>query len=120
MQFRRGQASRALLLPQRSLLVMAGESRLAWAHYIPSHKADCIGGQVVPRERRVSLTFRQVRRGSSRPLGGTTRAQQQPVSALGMPSAVTPVMRARRGPATRQERSPQNCQTFLTLGELAG
>ena len=59
MQFRRGQACRALLLPQRSLLVMAGEARLAWAHYLPSHKADAVGGQIVPRRRRVSLTFRQ-------------------------------------------------------------
>jgi alkylated DNA repair protein alkB family protein 8 len=30
MQFRRGGARRALLLPRRSLLVMAGESRYAW------------------------------------------------------------------------------------------
>ena len=61
MQFRRGEACRALLLPARSLLIMAGESRLAWAHYIPSHKADAIQGETVPRGRRLSLTFRQVR-----------------------------------------------------------
>ena len=60
MDFRREGARRALLLPPRSLLIMADEARLAWAHYIPHHKADWVGGSLHPRERRVSLTFRQV------------------------------------------------------------
>lgn len=29
---------RALFLPQRSLLVLSGEARYAWHHYIPHHK----------------------------------------------------------------------------------
>eukprot|EP00873_Tetraselmis_striata_P033272 jgi/Tetstr1/453536/TSEL_040504.t1 len=59
MEFRRDGERRALLLPRRSLLVMAGEARYAWAHYIPHRKSD-----VVPRPpRRVSFTFRKVRRG---------------------------------------------------------
>ena len=60
MEFRRAGKRRALALPPRSLLIMAGAARLAWAHYIPHHKADRIGGSVQPRQRRVSLTFRQV------------------------------------------------------------
>ena len=60
MQFRRDGLRKALLLPPRSLLIMAQDARLAWAHYIPHHKADRIGGLMQPRERRVSLTFRQV------------------------------------------------------------
>ena len=60
MEFRRAGERRALVLPPRSLLIMAGAARLAWAHYIPHHKADRIGGAVQLRRRRVSLTFRQV------------------------------------------------------------
>ncbi|KAF6253259.1 hypothetical protein COO60DRAFT_433924 [Scenedesmus sp. NREL 46B-D3] len=49
-------------LPPRALLVMGGESRFAWQHYIPHRKADWVNGQLLPRAaRRVSLTFRQVR-----------------------------------------------------------
>ncbi|WIA21419.1 hypothetical protein OEZ85_000633 [Tetradesmus obliquus] len=49
-------------LPPRALLVMGGESRYAWQHYIPHRKADWVNGQLLPRAaRRVSLTFRQVR-----------------------------------------------------------
>ena len=61
MEFRQAAASRALLVPARSLLVMGGESRLAWAHYIPHRKGDWVDGALVPRpQRRVSLTFRMV------------------------------------------------------------
>ena len=61
MDFRRQGVRRGLALPPRSLLVMDGEARLAWAHYIPHRKADLIAGQGwVPRGRRISLTFRQV------------------------------------------------------------
>jgi alkylated DNA repair protein alkB family protein 8 len=68
MLFRRGDAPeespRALLLPRRSLLILAGEARLAWQHYIPSRLTDALaedaGGGVRRREpRRVSLTFRR-------------------------------------------------------------
>ena len=71
MEFRRAGKRRALALPPRSLLIMAGAARLAWAHYIPHHKADRIGGSVQPRQRRVSLTFRQV--GSSAVLAWAAR-----------------------------------------------
>lgn len=72
MEFRQGTASRALLVPARSLLVMSGESRLAWAHYIPHRKGDWVDGALVPRpQRRVSLTYREVgcRSMSRRPTG---------------------------------------------------
>ncbi|GFR41729.1 hypothetical protein Agub_g2480, partial [Astrephomene gubernaculifera] len=61
MEFRRGEAVRPLLLPPRSLLVMGGEARYAWQHYIPHRVADVVGGQLLPRSRRLSLTFRKVR-----------------------------------------------------------
>ncbi|GIL80789.1 hypothetical protein Vretifemale_9845, partial [Volvox reticuliferus] len=61
MEMRRGDVARPLLLPPRSLLVMGGESRYAWQHYIPHRVADLVGSRLLPRSRRVSLTFRKVR-----------------------------------------------------------
>lgn len=66
MIFRRDGDQRAIFLPPRSLLIMSGEARLAWAHYVPHRKADPVVGQEapVPRgQRRVSYTFRLVRQG---------------------------------------------------------
>jgi alkylated DNA repair dioxygenase AlkB len=45
-------------LQPRSLVVLAGESRSEWRHSIPKRKNDRIDGTLVPRQRRVSLTFR--------------------------------------------------------------
>eukprot|EP00775_Hariotina_reticulata_P001104 gene1103-1439_t len=51
-----------LYLPPRALLVMGGEARYCWQHYIPHRKADWVNGcQVARSSRRVSLTFRKVR-----------------------------------------------------------
>ncbi len=63
MEFRRGAAQRAaLLLPPRSLLVMAVEARYGWCHYIPHRRSDVVAGARTPRApRRVSFTFRQAR-----------------------------------------------------------
>ncbi|KAL4540055.1 hypothetical protein Ndes2437B_g01611 [Nannochloris sp. 'desiccata'] len=54
---------KALVLPPRSLLIMTGEARLAWAHYIPHRRTDySVGGRDLPRgPRRVSFTYRKVR-----------------------------------------------------------
>mmetsp|Transcript_7559 Transcript_7559/g.21444 ORF Transcript_7559/g.21444 Transcript_7559/m.21444 type:complete len:648 (+) Transcript_7559:194-2137(+) len=62
MELRREEARRQLWLPRRSLLVMSGEARLAWAHYIPHRKSDNVNKKIIPRaERRVSFTFRKAR-----------------------------------------------------------
>lgn len=61
MEFRRTGESHALLLPPRSLLVMAGPARYCWQHYIPHRKADQVQGTLLLRApRRMSFTFRQV------------------------------------------------------------
>ncbi|KAL3142945.1 hypothetical protein ABBQ38_003230 [Trebouxia sp. C0009 RCD-2024] len=61
-EFRRTGESHALLLPPRSLLVMAGPARYCWQHYIPHRKADQVQGTLLPRATcRMSFTFRQVR-----------------------------------------------------------
>jgi alkylated DNA repair dioxygenase AlkB len=66
-----GDGAEALLLERGSLVVLAGESRYRWRHAIPGRKSDKVGGRVVPRGRRVSLTFRTVivegRQGSAEP-----------------------------------------------------
>ncbi|KAL5143343.1 Alkylated DNA repair protein ALKBH8 [Glycine soja] len=52
---------RAIYLPPRSLLLLSGEARYAWHHYIPHHKIDKVNGKVIRRaSRRVSFTFRKV------------------------------------------------------------
>ena len=64
MVFRRsGQHPRGVYLPPRSLLIMSGEARWAWEHYIPHRKSDVLtDGRTVSRwGRRVSLTCRAVR-----------------------------------------------------------
>ncbi|KAK9806712.1 hypothetical protein WJX72_000289 [[Myrmecia] bisecta] len=62
MEFRQGDDHRPLFLPARSLVVLGGEARYAWQHYIPHRKADWVNGELVARgTRRVSFTFRQAR-----------------------------------------------------------
>ncbi|XP_057762678.1 alkylated DNA repair protein ALKBH8 homolog isoform X3 [Arachis stenosperma] len=52
---------KAIYLPPRSLLLLSGEARYAWNHYIPHHKIDKVNGRVIRRaSRRVSFTFRKM------------------------------------------------------------
>jgi alkylated DNA repair dioxygenase AlkB len=48
------------LLDPQSLLVMKKDARYKWQHAIPARKTDKIDGQTFPRQRRISLTFRNV------------------------------------------------------------
>ena len=50
-----------LVLPRRSLLILRGEARFALAHSIAPRKTDSIGGVIIPRGRRLSITFRATR-----------------------------------------------------------
>ncbi|XP_060674512.1 alkylated DNA repair protein ALKBH8 homolog isoform X3 [Ziziphus jujuba] len=53
---------RAVYLPPRSMLLLSGEARYAWHHYIPHHKIDMVKDRMIRRgSRRVSFTFREVR-----------------------------------------------------------
>jgi alkylated DNA repair dioxygenase AlkB len=49
---------KALLLEHRSLLVLSDEARYEWQHGIARRKNDRWQGEVMPRSRRVSVTFR--------------------------------------------------------------
>ncbi|URE18978.1 2OG-Fe(II) oxygenase superfamily [Musa troglodytarum] len=55
---------KAIFLPPRSMLLMSGEGRYAWHHYIRHRKVDPVGEKAIRRSsRRVSFTFRKVREG---------------------------------------------------------
>ncbi|XP_065017155.1 alkylated DNA repair protein ALKBH8 homolog [Musa acuminata AAA Group] len=61
---------KAIFLPPRSMILMSGEGRYAWHHYIPHRKVnnflqvDRVGEKAIGRSsRRVSFTFRKVRKG---------------------------------------------------------
>nr|AKM76722.1 RNA-binding (RRM/RBD/RNP motifs) family protein [Erodium foetidum] len=55
---------KAIYLPPRSMLLLSGEARFAWHHYIPHHKIDIVNDSVIKRSsRRVSFTLRKVRTG---------------------------------------------------------
>ena len=53
-----------LWLPPCSLLCMQDEGRYDWEHSIADRKTDVVDDVVVRRSRRVSITFRKVRRGN--------------------------------------------------------
>ncbi|XP_065188736.1 alkylated DNA repair protein alkB homolog 8-like [Sycon ciliatum] len=91
-------------LPRRSLLVMSGESRYNWSHGITPRKVDCIpaslltnnpgssatecsatsspsqagfgGLTLVPRDRRISLTFRKIIKDPQRPTNTESSADR--------------------------------------------
>ena len=48
------------ILEPGSLLVLADEARYDWMHSIPARKEDPFNDEVLPRSRRISLTFRTV------------------------------------------------------------
>lgn len=50
----------AIVLPERSLLVLSGSARAEWRHGIASRHKDKINSTTFERRRRVSLTFRSV------------------------------------------------------------
>jgi alkylated DNA repair dioxygenase AlkB len=61
MQFSRGAEKHELLLQPRSLLVLGGEARFLWKHGIKAVKNDKWRNTVLPRSRRISVTFRKIK-----------------------------------------------------------
>ncbi len=49
-----------LRLEDRSLLILSGQARYTWKHGIAARKNDRYQGILIPRGRRVSITFRNV------------------------------------------------------------
>ncbi len=60
MDFRHAKDGRqeSMLLEPRSLLVLSDEARFEWQHGIAARKKDRRQGAVIPRSRRLSVTFR--------------------------------------------------------------
>jgi alkylated DNA repair dioxygenase AlkB len=65
----------SIQLDPGDVLVLSGEARSQWKHGIATRKKDVCGGRTLVRARRLSLTFRQVARGSK---------------TIGRPDALTP------------------------------
>lgn len=63
MSFRRVQDDRraSLLLEPLSLLELSGEARYEWEHGIARRKNDRWNGTLLPRSRRISVTFRRLK-----------------------------------------------------------
>lgn len=58
---------KTIYLPPRSMLLLSGEARYAWHHYIPHHKVDKVNDSLIRRSsRRVSFTLRKVLKGPCR------------------------------------------------------
>lgn len=53
----------SMLLERRSLLILRDEARYDWEHGIARRKNDRWQGQVIPRARRLSVTFRRAKDG---------------------------------------------------------
>lgn len=60
MDFKRSGIVKSIQLEPRSLIALSGEARYLWTHSIPARKKDIINHTVFVRQRRLSLTFRNV------------------------------------------------------------
>lgn len=49
-----------IFVPRRSLLALTGDARYLWTHGITPRATDSFGGTLVPRNTRISLTYRKV------------------------------------------------------------
>jgi alkylated DNA repair protein alkB family protein 8 len=50
-----------IYIPERALIIFSGEARYAWYHTISQRKVDKVGGKLIFRRRRISLTFRKIK-----------------------------------------------------------
>lgn len=60
MQFSKNGERQEILLQPRSILLLSGEARYSWKHGIKAVKNDKWEGTIIPRKRRVSVTFRKI------------------------------------------------------------
>ena len=68
MRFLKGTDVVDIEVPRRSLYVMQDEVRYKWKHAIPPRKKDIINGNVQHRERRWSITYRNVKMNKVKPI----------------------------------------------------
>lgn len=61
MQFSKDEEKQEILLKPRSILLLSGEARYNWKHGIKAVKNDKWLNTIIPRERRISITFRKIK-----------------------------------------------------------
>lgn len=61
MQFSKDKEQEEILLQPRSILLLSGDARYLWKHGIKAVKNDKWLGTLIPRERRISITFRKIK-----------------------------------------------------------
>lgn len=61
--FKKYDAEVSLYIKPNSLYVMSGDARYIWTHEMPAIKNDRVNGEIIPRKRRLSVTFRNVPQG---------------------------------------------------------
>lgn len=62
MSFRHNDSDFNQFIPERSLIVFKDEARYVWKHSIAQRRHDIYEGEMIHRKRRVSLTFRKIRK----------------------------------------------------------
>jgi hypothetical protein len=74
-----------VFLARRSLVLLSGEARYEWRHGIPARKNDVCDGNTIPRDRRLSLTFRNVlltgSEGGTRQVSSNDDGKRGPITA---------------------------------------
>jgi alkylated DNA repair dioxygenase AlkB len=62
MVFRKGSNAESLYVEKDSLYIMTGDARNEWTHEMPARKTDVVDGIIKKRGRRISVTFREIKR----------------------------------------------------------
>ena len=62
MQFSKDSEKHEIILNPRSILLLSGEARYFWKHGIKAVKNDQWQNTVIPRKRRISITFRKIKK----------------------------------------------------------
>lgn len=60
MRFRFNGEKKDIYVKPNSLYIMSGDARYKWTHEMPSNLYDTINGEKIKRNRRISITFRNV------------------------------------------------------------
>lgn len=60
MKFTKGATEKEIYVEPSTLYIMSGESRTHWLHEMIGRKSDKFNGEKIDRERRISITFRNV------------------------------------------------------------
>jgi alkylated DNA repair dioxygenase AlkB len=60
MKFTYNGEHKEIYVKPNSLYIMSGDSRYVWSHSMPVKKSDVVNGIKIKRDRRISITFRNV------------------------------------------------------------